>query len=138
MACVNLNCNCKCLCNIIAIIASIVVGIVTAFLQITGVITITNTFLWVVFGIAVGYLAVLLFGAAFARNTDCRCVCNSLNTAIVGILGAILFSTVLLAVGIVATSVTTAILGGLVLVFFSLVISGTACLVRCIASCCGE
>ena len=138
MACLNCNCSSKCLCNIIAIVASIVVGIVTAFLQISGVVLITDAFLWVVFGISVVYLAILLAASVLARTTGCACVCRTVNTILVGILGAILFSVVLLAVGIVATSVASAVLAGLVLGFFALTLSGTACFVRCISGCCGE
>lgn len=138
MACMNYNCSCRCLYNIIAIVASIVVGIVTAFLQISGVVLITTTFLWVVFGIAVGYLAVLLASSAFTRTASCRCACATLNTILIGILGAVLFSVVLLAVGITATSVASAVLAGLVLGFFALTLTGTAGLVRCLANCCNE
>lgn len=50
------SCDSKCNCTIAAIIVSAIVGVVTAFLQITGVITVAPVFLWVVFGIAVVYL----------------------------------------------------------------------------------
>ena len=56
---------------------------------------------------------------------------------LIGILGAILFAVVLLAVGIVATSVFNAILVGLLLFFFTLALTATACLVRCFAECGG-
>ena len=138
MSCSNCNCSCKCVCSIIAIIASIILGVVTAFLQISGVVLITTTFLWVVFGIAVGYLAVLLVASAFARGATCSCICRTLATALVGILGTVLFSVVLLGVGITATSIVSAILAGLVLGFFALTISATACLVKCLANCCNE
>ncbi len=44
------NCSNKCACT--SIIASIIIGIVAGILRITGVITVTPAFLWVVFGIA--------------------------------------------------------------------------------------
>ena len=131
----NCNCKCKCLCTLIALIASIVIGIVTAFLQITGVIGITTTFLWIVLGVAIVYLAVLLATAPFAQRSTCKCLCSAINALLIGILGAILFSIILLAIGIVATSVTTAILSGLILVFFSLTISSAACLIKSLTSC---
>ena len=53
-------CNCRNNCTSIAVVVSIIIGIITAFLRITGVITVTPAFLWVVFGIAVVYLAVVL------------------------------------------------------------------------------
>ena len=42
------------------VIASVIIGVITALLRITGIIATTPAFLWVVFGVAVGYLAVLL------------------------------------------------------------------------------
>lgn len=119
-----------------AVIASIIVGVVTAFLQITGVITVTPVFLWVVFGIAVGYLAVLVAATALARRGDTpSCLCRSIKALLAGILGAILLATVLLAVGIVATSILSAILVGLLLFFFALILTSSACLVVCLADC---
>jgi len=131
-----LTCNCRCRCSAAAFIASLFIGVLTAFFQITGIITLTAVFLWVVLGIALVYLGLLLVTTALAkRNTECLCLCTTLNTVLVGILGAILFSVVLLAVGIVATSPVSAILAGLLLFFLSLLLAGSACLVRCLADC---
>lgn len=130
------SCDSKCNCTIAAIIVSAIVGVVTAFLQITGVITVAPVFLWVVFGIAVAYLGGLVAATALARRTErSDCMCPALNTVLVGILGTVLFSVVLLAVGIVATSVVSAILIGLLLFFFSLTLTGFACLVKSLANC---
>lgn len=130
------NCNCKCSCTLAAIIASVIVGVVAAFLQITGVITVAPVFLWVVFGIAVVYLGVLVVATALARRTEeTECVCSALNTLLAGILGAILFALVLLAVGIIATSILSAILVGILLFFFTLTLASSACLVRSLAAC---
>ena len=126
------NCNCRGSCTTAAVIAGAIVGVLAAFLQITGVITVTTAFLWVVFGIAAGYLAVLLIGAPVRQAA---CTCAALNTLLIGILGAILLSVVLLAVGIVATSVVSAILVGLLLFFFTLTLAGSACYVRCLGGC---
>lgn len=101
-------CNCKCSCSIFSAIASLVIGVIAAFLQITGTITVTTAFLWVVAGVALGYLGILLLGA----------------------LGSIFFAAVLLAVGIVATSVISAILVGLLTASFVLLVTSTACVVR--------
>lgn len=115
------NCNCECSCTVAAVIASAIVGVVTAFLQIAGVISVAPVFLCVVFGIAVAYLGVLVVATALARRSgQCICKCDTLHALLIGILGTILFAMVLLAVGIVATSVVSAILVGLVLFFFSL------------------
>ena len=131
-----LNCSCRWNCTAVAVIASVIAGIVAAFLQITGTITVTPAFLWVVFGIAVVYLGGLVVVTALTRRTEQgRCVCTTLTTVLAGILGTILFSVVLLGVGIVATSVVSAILVGLLVLFSALTLTGTACFVRCLADC---
>ena len=130
------GCNCNCRCTLAAIIVSAILGVVTAFLQITGTILVVPVFLWVVFGIAVGDLGVLVMATALARRTEpCSCKCTALNTLLVGILGTIAAAAILLAVGIVATSVLSAILAGVLLFFFSLTLTGSACLVRRLADC---
>lgn len=130
------NCNCKRDCTLIAVIASLILGVVTAFLQITAVITVTTAFLWVALGIAVVYLGILLVTTALARREACKpCVCSSLKTVLTGILGAILFAVVLLAVGITATSVISAILIGLLVASLTLTFAGAACLVLCLTDC---
>lgn len=130
------NCNCRCRCVTAALIAAAIIGVITAFLQITAVITVTPAFVWVVFGIAVGYLAVLAAAAALARRAESDgCLCAGLNTALAGILGAALVAVILLAVGITATSVISAILVGLLLFFLTLALAGTACLVRSLTAC---
>jgi len=130
------GCRCRCSCLLAAVIASVILGVVTAFLQITGTITVTTAFLWVVFGIAVVYLGVLVVAAALAGGEEAsECLCATLNALLAGVLGTALFAVVLLAVGIVATSVLSAILVGVLLFFFSLTLSTTACLVRSLADC---
>ncbi len=130
------NCSCRRDCALLAVIVSVILGVVAAFLQITAVITVTPVFLWVALGIAVVYLAVLLLRAGLTRRAETApCLCNGLETVLVGILGSILFAAVLLAVGITAASVISAILVGLLVAFLTLVFTGTACLVRCAAGC---
>jgi len=130
------NCNCRCRCTLAAVIVSAIIGIVTAFLQITGVITVTAAFLWVAFGIAVVGLGVLVLAAALLRRVDrSGCQCTTLNALLAGLLGTILFAVVLLAFGVTATSVISAILVGLLLFSFTLALTGTACLIRNLANC---
>lgn len=130
------NCNCKFNCVGLAVIASIIVGIVTAMLRITAVITVTPAFLWVLFGIAVVYLGVMLLSAALLRGIGIRyCVCGNLPAVLTGILGTILTSVILLAITFAATSVIGAIITGALLFFFSLILTATACLVSCVAGC---
>lgn len=130
------NCSCKCNCTIAALIVSAIVGVLTAFLQITAVILVAPVFLWVSFGIAVVALGILLLATARSCSRElCSCGCSVLDTLLIGILGTILFSVVLLAVGIVATSVVSAILVGLLLFFLSLTLTSAACYVRQLAGC---
>ena len=132
------NCNCRCSCTAAALIVSAIVGVLAAFLQITGVITVTTAFLWVALGIAVVYLGVQVLSAALAGCTErSTCRCSALNALLAGILGTILLSLILLAVGIVATSVVSAILVGLLLFFLGLTLISTACYVRALAGCDG-
>ena len=130
------NCCTRCRCVVAALIAAAVIGVLTAFLQITAVVTVTPAFLWVALGIAVAYLAVLTVTAALRRRTESgACLCAGLNAALAGVLGTALLAVVLLAVGITATSVISAILVGLLLFFLTLTLAGTACLVRSLTDC---
>ncbi len=118
-----------------AVIASAILGVVAAFLQISGTITVAPVFLWVALGIAVVYLAALVATTGLRRGEQRSCLCPALSAVLAGILGSVLFSLVLLAVGIVATSVLSAVLVGLTVASLALVITGSACLVRCLADC---
>lgn len=130
------NCFCRKDCTLGAIIASLIIGVVAAFLQITAVITVTPTILWVALGGAAVYLAVLLLTTALDRRTECSpCLCRALSTALAGILGTLLLAAVLLVAGIVATSILSAILVGLLAASLTLTLAGTACLVSCLAGC---
>lgn len=130
------NCGCRFACTAVAVVISAIVGVLTAFFQITGVITVTPVFLWVAFGIGVVYLIGLAAAASLGRRTGQNgCVCAAVNALLAGLLGTILFALVLLAVGIVATSVVSAVLVGLLLFFLTLTLTGTACFIRCLFGC---
>lgn len=129
------GCNCRNRCVLLAIVASIIIGIVAAFLQITGTITVTPVFLVVAFAVAVAALGVLALTTALVRRYAGSCLCTALQAVLTGILGTVLLSVVLLAVGIVATSVISAILVGLTAGFFALMVTAAACFVRCLADC---
>lgn len=123
------NCNNRNECLIIAIAASVVIGIVAGVLAVTGIIAVTPAFLWVLFGIAVVYLLVA-FVVSSLRRFDTPYSSRSLAAAfIAGILGTILFSIVLLGITFPATSALGAIIVGLLLAAFALVITTTACFV---------
>lgn len=129
------NCNFKCSCTVAAVIAGIILGVITAFAQITGFITVVPVFLWVAFGIAAVTLWTLILAAALVRrNPGTTCVRGTVTGLLAGILGTVLLSVVLLAVGIVATSVISAILVGLLVFFVTLIFIDAACFVRCLAS----
>ena len=130
------NCCCRCRCVTAALIVSAIAAVIAAFLQISGTITVTPVFLWVAFGIAVGYLAVVLLGAGRCCDEQLRgCGCNALDAILAGILATVLFSLILLAVGITATSVVSAILVGLLTGSFALFLTATACLIRSLYDC---
>ena len=126
------DCNCRISCPLLAIVASIIIGVITAFLRITAVITLTPAFLWVVLGIAVVYLAVALVSAAITQEHDTRhgCICPIISSLLVGILGAILLAIVLLGIEFAATSIIGAIIAGGLLAFLTLLLTSTACLVK--------
>lgn len=130
------NCNCRCRCTTAAIIVSLILGIIAAFLQITSVIAIAPIFLGISFAVAILYLGLLVLSAAFQRrNEESECRCPGLNTILVGILGTILFSLVLLLIDVPAASVIGAILVGLLVFFFSLIFTATACFIRTLFDC---
>lgn len=131
-----LGCGCRRSCTAIAVEASIIVGILAAVLRYTAVITLTPAFLWVVLGISVGYLAITLITTVFDRCPSVfNCICRSLPALLIGILGGVLLSLVLLAITFPVTSILGAVLAGLLLFFFSLTLTTTACLILCIAGC---
>lgn len=132
----SINCNCQNGCTVLAVIASSVIGIITAFLTITAAITVTPVFLWVLFGIAVVYLAIALITSYTVRCSAIRsCVCTILPVLLTGILGTVLAAVILLAFSFVATSIIGAIITGALLFFFSLTLTTTACLTSCAAGC---
>lgn len=128
-------CGCKCNCTTAAVIAGVIVGVLGAFLQITGVITITPAFLWVAAGAAAACLGLLVLRAGCCGADGGLCVCRALKALLAGILGTILFALILLAVGIVATSVVSAILVGLALFFLTLTVGAAACYVAVVSGC---
>ena len=128
------NCGCKRDCVLIAVVAALLLGVVAAFLQITGVITVAPAFLWAAVGLAAVYLSVLLVTTQY-RYEGRGCACRAVRTVLAGILGTVLLGVILLAVGIVATSVVSAILVGILTAFLTLIFAGTACLILCQTDC---
>ena len=134
----NCNCGCRNNCITLAVISSVIIGVITTVLRITAVITVTPAFLWVLLGIAVVYLLASLIAAPHIRfNGRNDCVCTILPIYLLGILGTILTSVILLGITFVATSIPGAIITGLLLLFFSLIITSASCLIKCIVNCDG-
>ncbi len=131
------NCNCKTGCTVLGFIISLIAGIVTLILTITGTIAILPLFLWIGFGIAVGLLIVTFLVAAFTdeERKERSCICKTLTTLQFGALGAILTALVLLAVDFGGISVAAAITYGAFIFSFVLLITSVICLARCFASC---
>ena len=130
------NCNCRFNCTLFAVLSAAVLGVIAAFLFISGTIAVTATFLWVALGIGVVYLAGLAIASTRCRCADpTSCLCRSLDALLAGVLGTILLSLILLAVGIVATSTLSAVLVGGLAFFLWLTVASAACYVRCAADC---
>lgn len=130
------NCSCRCRCGLTALIASLLLGVIAAFLRITGVLNLTTLFLWAAFIIAVVYLAVLILSmAVMGKREACACLYTNLRALLAGALGTILFALVLLLIDVAAASVIGAILAGVLIFFFTLMFAGSACLIRCLADC---
>ena len=130
-----LNCEYRRDCTNVALIVSFILGIIAAFLQITAVITVTPVFFLVALGIAIVYLAVTLIAGALSQSECCENLCSIITAVLVGILGTVVLSIVLLAIEFVATSILGAVLTGALLFFFFLIVTSTACLIRCLFNC---
>lgn len=123
-------------CTLLSLIAAAVLGVLGAFLQITGQISVATVFLWVALGIGVVYLGVLpITLSRVPRDGVGPCLCRVLGVLLVGLLSTIFLAALLLEIGIVATSVVSAILVGLLVAALTLVFTSTACLVRCLVCC---
>ena len=130
------SCNCKCSCTGTAVIASAIIGVLTAFAQITGVITVTPEFIWILSGITVAYLGVFAAAVAVARKTaHRRCLRSPLGALLLGILGTLVLALVLLATSIEASGLLRALLSGFLLFFFALTLTAAPCFLRCLADC---
>lgn len=135
-----MNCNCKCHervdCSILAIGTAILVGVVAGILRYTAVITVAPLFLQVAFGIGLVTLAVLFVRALIGRGTtQGDCACAILSLLLLGILGTLLTSLILLGITFVATSVVGAILTGSLFAALALIVTTVACFIKCRANC---
>ncbi len=127
--------SCRPGCTFIAVVVSLIVGIVTAFLRITGTITLAPAFLQVLLAIAVAYLGLTLISGAIYRDGCCEGLCSIITALLSGVVGTILLAIVLLNIEFAIASVIGAIITGALLFFFFLTVTSTACLVRCFFNC---
>ncbi|MBR4973641.1 MAG: hypothetical protein IKY45_04165 [Clostridia bacterium] len=136
----NCNCNTRFDCTLLAIAASIIVGITAAILSFTAIITVSTAFLWVALGIAVVYLAILLVASVGARPFRNDCSCDSIPLILAGILLAILTALILLAIEFPATSVLSAIIIGVLIGSLALIFTASACFIKCVTAfdCCDD
>lgn len=129
------SCNCRVECGFLALAAAVVAGVVAAIAQYTAIITLTTVFYIVAFGIAVLFLAVLLALLPNLYKTACQGCNSNLKLTTIGILGTIVTSIVLIAVGFAATSILGAIVVGLLAASFTLIITSVVCTVNCAGEC---
>lgn len=133
---INANCGSRYSCVVLAVLLSLIAGVVTALLTFMAVITVTPAFLWVLFGVATAYLLALPIISSVVRRIDTRaCICSVQTALLVGLVGTILASLVLLGVTFAATSIVGALVTGALLAFFTLIITSTACLAKCATNC---
>ena len=129
-------CKTKCDCTIIAVIASVIAGIVATFLTFSGTITIPQFVLWIFFGVALGLLGLSVVAAPCIGKREANtCLCASLTSLFVGIFGTVLFSLVLVLVDIAAGGILASILTGLLFGLFALAITSAACIVKNLFDC---
>lgn len=129
------ECKCRtgCNCALIAVITSVIIGVITAFLTYSSTIAVGTTFIWVVFAVALFFLAVLLVVSALTAVG--RCSCTLLKQLLTGIIGTVLISFVLITVDIAAASILGAAVTGASLAFFSLIVTSAVCFVRELFKC---
>ena len=123
------QCEKRSFCPTAAIIISIIVGVVTSILQGTEVISLAPVFLYGALVTALSYLGVLLIAAAINERKS-TCSVSGL-AALIGTLGTIAFSGLLLGVSLGA-GIIGSILAGVLLFFVTLMLSSVACLVKCL------
>ncbi len=131
-------CNCKNSrdCTLAAVVASVIIGVVAAFLNFSATIAIPAFVYWIFFGVALVFLAFSLLVAPFVDRKESRdCLCSALSTFLIGVFGTVLLSLVLVLVDIAATGLLSSVLIGLLFASFTLTIASVACLIKCLFNC---
>lgn len=123
------SCGCTRDCVFWGLIVSLVIGVLVAFLTVTGTIVLAPIVSVVALGYAAVYLALL---SIFRRSAGC---CRALLALIIGLLGTILTALILLAFSFAATSIIGAIISGLLAAAAALSLTASGCYIRCDADC---
>lgn len=131
----NYNCKCKVDCLGLAVLSSVVIGIIAGFLTSTGLLTLPTMLLAALGVTALISLGLLLVLTASGSARVLRCICDAINLLLTGILGTILTTAIFLFIDIAVMSVVGSIISGFMFLFFSLLVTVTACIIRCIAHC---
>ncbi len=130
------GCKSRCDCTLFAVIVSVIVGVVTAFLNFSMTIAVPQFVLWIFFGVALIFLAAALLTAPFVnkKETD-GCLCSALGALITGVLGTVLLSLILVIIDIATAGLLGSVLTGLLFAFFTLTVTSVSCLIRSIFNC---
>lgn len=132
------TCTRKFNCIFLAIIASLIIGTITAILTITATLAIPAVLFWIFFGIAIAFLVLLLLIGAFGDCTARGCTTASFAPLLTGIFGTLLTSLVLITVDFGGAGIISAIITGALLAFFSLIVTTIACLISCFTAHCND
>lgn len=131
-------CKTKCDCTLISVIASVIAGIIAAFLNFSGTIVLPQFVLWIFFGVALGLLALAFAAAPFAcRCANKECFCASVTAFLIGVFGAVTAALVLVLVDITAGGLLASLITGLLFGFFALTITSAGCIVKNLFGCDG-
>ena len=92
----------------LTILIGIVLAAIFTILVAIGTIAITTPILyWVIFGISLLFLVLIFLGLTLARDEKLkRCICKKLTCLLLGIIGGIVFSIILLGVTAISTTTT--------------------------------
>ncbi|MGM9550994.1 MAG: hypothetical protein ACI3XA_01930 [Clostridia bacterium] len=129
-----LNCQCPD-CTTHSVILSTILGVIAAFLSITCILRLTAPIIFTALIVALLYLPVVLIALSLRTCSATRCVCRALKAIIIGVLGTVITSLILLTIPCFPIGVIYAIIVGLLTLFFFLMLSSTGCLIRCISNC---
>ena len=132
------NCSCKTSCTGLGVLASLVAGVVTLILTITGRIAISTLFAQVGFVVAFIFLLLTILVSLYLSDCSLKegcCICRGLSALHLGIFGTVITSLALLGIGFAATSFVGAFVYGAFAFFFVLIVTSAICLTRCLACC---